>query len=109
MAFHGGDHLILFSAGRQVQHDVQRVELEVVAVRLTFGRRRPTPADLAEIVAALFGAIGARFLGEDALRQLVIASWQVEDVEDNPVDACAAWRIGIVADQPGKHWHLFRG
>jgi len=80
------------------QHDVERVQLEEVAVRLAGRRAGPAVADLAEVVAALGRApqLLERFSLGEVLRQ---RGQRGRQIEEHPMHPRAGGRVGVVDDE----------
>jgi len=77
------------------EHDVQSIEPEVIPMRLSRRRTRPTVADLARVVSALTGAGGKLRKDGDSARQLHRLPRQIIQ---NPMDPGPPGCVRIVTD-----------
>src|SRR6266446_5095449 len=63
VTIHRTQQFLLGRTGFQHQIDVERIKLQVIAVRFPWWRARPAVTDAFEIVDTLFGAKGQRLQG----------------------------------------------
>src|SRR5438034_9280964 len=89
-------NMLLRRARFQLQRSVERVQFEVIPMRLSRRWARAPIAHLFEVVDALASASRQRLLRLDAFIQSALARGHVVY---HPMNPCAVGRVGIVRDQ----------